>query len=34
VGENPVPAADAIQVMELIELGLESAKQQRALPVA
>ncbi|CAI1613258.1 oxidoreductase [Serratia proteamaculans] len=33
-GENPVPAADAIQVMELIELGIESAKQQKALPVA
>ncbi|EKN4181372.1 oxidoreductase [Yersinia ruckeri] len=30
---NPVPAADAIQVMELIELGLESDKHKKALPV-
>ncbi|ARZ01044.1 oxidoreductase [Yersinia ruckeri] len=30
---NPVPAADAIQVMELIELGLESDKYKKALPV-
>lgn len=33
-GENPVPAADAIAVMALIELGLESARLQQALPVA
>ncbi|TYR66774.1 oxidoreductase, partial [Serratia marcescens] len=26
IGENPVPAADAIAVMALIELGLESAR--------
>ena len=32
-GENPVTAADAIKVMEMIELGIESAKQQKALPV-
>ncbi|MNG96496.1 putative oxidoreductase YdgJ [compost metagenome] len=32
-GENPVPAGDAIKVMEMIELGIESAKQQKALPV-
>lgn len=32
-GENPVPAGDAINVMEMIELGIESAKQQKALPV-
>ncbi|MGP0882719.1 oxidoreductase, partial [Serratia sp. CY71090] len=33
IGENPVPAADAIAVMALIELGLESARLQQALPV-
>ncbi len=33
IGENPVPAADAIGVMALIELGLESARLQQALPV-
>ena len=33
-GDNPVPAADAIRVMEMIELGIESAKQQKALPVS
>jgi predicted dehydrogenase len=33
-GTNPVPASEAISVMEMIELGLESAKQQKALPVA
>ncbi|MFI8416385.1 oxidoreductase [Serratia sp. NPDC078593] len=33
-GDNPVPASEAIGVMELIELGIESAKQQKALPVA
>ncbi|WP_114195420.1 oxidoreductase [Edaphovirga cremea] len=32
-GENPVPASEAIVVMELIELGLASAEQKRALPV-
>ncbi|MDU6411718.1 MAG: oxidoreductase [Yersiniaceae bacterium] len=32
-GNNPVTAAEAIRVMELIELGLESAGQKRALPV-
>ncbi len=26
-GENPVPASQAIQIMELIELGIESAKK-------
>lgn len=31
---KPVPAADAIAVMALIELGLESARLQQALPVA
>ncbi|MBU4683475.1 oxidoreductase [Cedecea davisae] len=30
-GENPVPAAQAIQVMELIELGMESAKKRATL---
>lgn len=33
-GTNPVPASEAIQVMEMIELGIESAKQQKALPVS
>lgn len=28
-GTNPVPASEAIQVMEMIELGIESAKQQK-----
>ncbi|KFK94693.1 MULTISPECIES: oxidoreductase [unclassified Serratia (in: enterobacteria)] len=32
-GSNPVPASEAISVMEMIELGIESAKQQKALPV-
>ena len=27
-GENPVPARQAIQIMELIELGIESAKHR------
>ncbi|XTZ36657.1 oxidoreductase [Salmonella enterica] len=31
VGENPVPASQAIQIMELIELGLESAKHRSTL---
>lgn len=30
-GENPVPASQAIQVMELIELGIESAKHRATL---
>ena len=30
-GENPVPASQAIRVMELIELGLESAKHRSTL---
>ena len=30
-GENPVPASQAIQVMELIELGIESAKHRSTL---
>ncbi|WP_279045712.1 oxidoreductase [Cedecea davisae] len=30
-GENPVPAVQAIQVMELIELGMESAKKRATL---
>ncbi|RWU00591.1 oxidoreductase [Raoultella ornithinolytica] len=30
-GENPVPASQAIQIMELIELGLESAKHRATL---
>ncbi|MGL5424478.1 MAG: oxidoreductase [Serratia fonticola] len=33
-GTNPVPASEAIQVMEMIELGIESAKQHKALPVS
>lgn len=33
-GENPVPAAQAIQVMELIELGIESSKQRATLNLA
>ncbi|AVJ17880.1 oxidoreductase [Serratia rhizosphaerae] len=33
-GANPVPAAEAIAVMEMIELGIESDKQQAALPVS
>ncbi|MFC0227026.1 oxidoreductase [Serratia aquatilis] len=32
-GVNPVPASEAIEVMALIELGIESAHQQKALPV-
>ena len=31
IGENPVPAGQAIQIMELIELGMESAKHRAAL---
>jgi len=31
VGENPVPASQAIQIMELIELGIESAKHRATL---
>ena len=31
IGENPVPAGQAIQIMELIELGIESAKHRTAL---
>ncbi|MEF3101973.1 putative dehydrogenase [Raoultella ornithinolytica] len=30
-GENPVPASQAIQIMELIELGIESAKHRATL---
>lgn len=33
-GANPVPASEAIKVMEMIELGIEAAKQQKALPVS
>ncbi|AFJ47354.1 oxidoreductase [Shimwellia blattae] len=33
-GENPVPASQAIAVMELIELGITSAREGRRLPVA
>ncbi|WP_058909893.1 oxidoreductase [Entomohabitans teleogrylli] len=33
-GENPVPASQAINVMRLIELGIESARRQSTLPVA
>lgn len=29
--ENPVPASQAIQIMELIELGIESARHRAAL---
>ena len=29
-GENPVPASQAIQIMELIELGIESARHRTA----
>ena len=32
-GENPVPAADAIRVMEMIELGIHSSHQQVTLKV-
>jgi predicted dehydrogenase len=32
-GENPVPASDAIRVMELIELGIHSSHQQATLKV-
>lgn len=32
-GANPVPVSEVIQVMELIELGMASAEQQKALPV-
>ncbi|VDZ83380.1 Uncharacterized oxidoreductase ydgJ [Kluyvera intermedia] len=31
LGENPVPAGQAIQIMELIELGIESAKHRATL---
>ncbi|POU00299.1 oxidoreductase [Escherichia sp. ESNIH1] len=34
VGENPVPASQAIQIMELIELGIESAKHRSTLCLA
>ncbi|EJS4803009.1 oxidoreductase [Salmonella enterica] len=33
-GENPVPASQAIQIMELIELGMESAKHRATLCLA
>lgn len=33
-GENPVPAGQAIQIMELIELGIESAKHRATLCLA
>lgn len=33
-GENPVPASQAIQIMELIELGTESAKHRATLCLA
>ncbi len=33
-GKNPVPASDAIRVMELIELGIHSSQQQKTLKVA
>lgn len=33
-GENPVPARQAIQIMELIELGIESAKHRATLCLA
>lgn len=33
-GENPVPASQAITVMELIELGIESAKHRATLSLA
>ncbi|EHW5364606.1 oxidoreductase [Escherichia coli] len=33
-GENPVPASQAIQAMELIELGIESAKHRATLCLA
>ncbi|PXW45290.1 putative dehydrogenase [Klebsiella oxytoca] len=33
-GENPVPAAQAIQIMALIELGLESARRKAAIAIA
>ncbi len=33
-GENPVPANQAIQIMELIELGIESAKHRATLCLA
>ncbi|KEY58029.1 oxidoreductase [Serratia sp. DD3] len=32
-GVNPVAANEAIKVMELIELGIDSARQQKALPI-
>ncbi|MFT4466096.1 MAG: Gfo/Idh/MocA family oxidoreductase [Sodalis sp. (in: enterobacteria)] len=30
---NPVPAEEAIRVMELIELGIKSTEQRKTLPV-
>jgi predicted dehydrogenase len=33
VGKNPVTASDAIEVMELIELGMESSMKKKAMPV-
>ncbi|WP_449556186.1 oxidoreductase [Huaxiibacter chinensis] len=33
-GENPVPASQAIQIMELIELGMESARHRATLCLA
>jgi len=33
-GDNPVPASQAIQIMELIELGIESAKYRATLCLA
>jgi len=34
IGVNPVPASQAIQIMELIELGIESAKHRATLCLA
>lgn len=34
VGENPVPASEAIQIMTLIELGIESARHRATLSLS
>ena len=34
LGPNPVPAADAIRVIRLLELGRQSANERRTLPVS
>jgi predicted dehydrogenase len=34
IGPNPVPGADALAVMRLIEMGIDSARAHREIPLA